>query len=186
LIFASKFIEGDENMVNEKILVTYASQAGSTASVAEAIGQTLVEKGLQVDVRGMKDVTDLTPYRAVVAGSAIHGGKWLPEAMRFVRANRTELSKKPFAAFIVCITMGSPNAAKYRAGLSKWLEPVSTLVTPRSEGIFAGSLDFKTLPITFNTLLMRVAVLLGALPSEDHRDWAAVRAWAASLPKALS
>ena len=38
----------------------------------------------------MTEVTDLSPYRAVVAGSAIHGGKWLPEAMQFMQANRTK------------------------------------------------------------------------------------------------
>ena len=55
----------------DKILVVYASRAGSTAGVAEAIGKTLAESGVQVDVLPMKDVTDLAPYRAVVAGSAI-------------------------------------------------------------------------------------------------------------------
>jgi menaquinone-dependent protoporphyrinogen oxidase len=59
--------------MNDKILVTYASRAGSTAGVAEAIGKTLVENGAQVDVLPMKNVKDLTPYRVVVAGSAIRG-----------------------------------------------------------------------------------------------------------------
>ena len=57
--------------MNNKILVTYASRAGSTAEVAEAIGKTLTEGGAQVDVIPMQDVNDLSPYRAVVAGSAI-------------------------------------------------------------------------------------------------------------------
>jgi len=60
-----------------KILVAYASRAGSTAGVAEAIGKTLIESGAQVDVIPMKDVKDLTPYRAVIAGSAIRKSKWL-------------------------------------------------------------------------------------------------------------
>ena len=68
-----------------KILVTYASRLGSTAGVAEAIGKTLAENGAEVEVRRMEDVTDLTPYSAVVAGSAIRGKQWLPEAMQFMQ-----------------------------------------------------------------------------------------------------
>ncbi len=176
--------------MNGKILVTYASYAGSTASVADAIGKTLAESGLEVDVRPMKDVQELGPqllgsYRAVVAGSAIHGSKWLPEAMAFLHAHQAELNQKPFAAFLVCITLGMPDAAKYRDGVAKWMEPVRALAKPVSEGLFAGALEPGRLPVTFNTMLVRAAVAIGALPKGDHRDWAAVRAWAATLPNLL-
>jgi menaquinone-dependent protoporphyrinogen oxidase len=168
-------------MNNAKILVTYASQAGSTAEIAEAIGQTLAEHGVLVDVRRMKTVTDLTPYRAVVAGSAVHGSKWLPEGMQFMHTQRDALAQKPFAAFLVCITLGMANASNYRSGVVGWLEPVRSLVRPVSEGFFAGSIDFAKLPKTFNVLMLHAAVALGALPNGDHRDWNAIRAWAASL-----
>ncbi len=171
--------------MNNKILVTYASQSGSTRSIAEAIGQTLTESGAAVDVRPMKDVKDLGPYRAVVAGSAVHGGKWLPEAMQFMRSQQASLAQKPFAAFLVCITLGMPKSEKYRPGLAAWLEPVRRLVRPVSEGYFAGSLDFNKVPLSFNALLMRVAVAFGALPKGDYRDWNAVQAWASSLPEKL-
>ncbi len=58
-----------------RILVTYASRAGTTAEVAEAIARTLTQDGAQVDVLPMKSVKDLSPYQAVVAGSAIRGSK---------------------------------------------------------------------------------------------------------------
>ncbi len=64
-----------ERMTADRILVTYASRAGSTGGVAEAIGKALAEGGAQVDVRRMQAVSDLAPYRAVVAGSAIRGSK---------------------------------------------------------------------------------------------------------------
>ena len=171
--------------MSNKILVTYASRAGSTAGVAEAIGKTLNENGAQVDVLPMKDVKDISQYRAVVAGSAIRGAKWLPEALQFVQSHQSELSRKPFAAFMVCITLAMQNGEKYRSGLFEWLQPVRDLVRPISEGYFAGALDFGKLPVTPNTLLMRLAVALGIFPLGDHRNWNAIRAWANDLTAKL-
>lgn len=168
--------------MNDKILVTYASRAGSTAGVAEAIGKTLMEKGLPVDVLPLQEVKDLTPYQAVVAGSAIRGQKWLPEAMKFLVEHRPELSRKPFASFMVCITLSMPNAEKYREGLKVWMSPVRELVHPVSEGYFAGALDFSKLPFSFNVLAMRLVVLFGLWKEGDHRDWAAIRTWTENLP----
>ena len=80
--------------MSEKILVTYASRFGSTAGVAEAIGKTLTELGVQVDVLPMKEVKDISPYQSVVAGSAINGNAWLPEAMQFLQTYQAELQRK--------------------------------------------------------------------------------------------
>jgi menaquinone-dependent protoporphyrinogen oxidase len=83
----------------------------------------------------MKEVKDLAPYRAVVAGSAIQGGQWLPEAMQFLQTHRAALSQKPFAAFLVCMTLAMPNGDQYRRGVAEWLGPVRALVRPASEGL---------------------------------------------------
>lgn len=168
-----------------RILVTYASRAGSTAEIAEAIGNTLAEGGLLVDLLPMKEVSDLSPYRAVIAGSAIRGSQWLPEALQFVQTHQAELNRKPFAAFMVCITLAMSGADKYRPGLVKWMLPVRRLVHPVSEGYFAGKLDFSKLPLTPRVLLMRLAVLMRIFPAGDHRDWSAIRSWAGSLSRLL-
>jgi len=146
--------------MSNKILVAYASRAGSTAGVAEAIGDVLREDGAQVDVCPMQEVTDLSPYRAVVAGSAIRGGQWLPEAMTFLRTHRTVLSQKAFVAFLVCMTLSMKNK-EHHAGVVKWLDPVREQVKPISEGYFAGALDFSNLPLHPNILMMRLATILG-------------------------
>jgi len=167
--------------MNDKILVTYASRAGSTAGVAEAIGKTLAEGGAQVEVLPMQEVKDLAPYRAVVAGSAIRGGKWLPEAMQFMKMHQAALAGKPFAAFMVCITLAMPGAEKFREGVADWMQPVRALVKPMSEGLFAGMLDFSKLPMNFDTLKLRATVAAGVFPQGDHRDWNAIQAWAREL-----
>ncbi len=164
--------------MNDKILVAYASQMGSTAGVAEMIGKTLVGSGVTVDVRPIAEVADLGAYRAVVMGSAIQAAKWLPEAMQFLQVHRAELSRKPFAAFLVCMTLAMPRAENYRQGVAEWLAPVRALVHPVSEGLFAGALDVGKIPSFGDKLNFRLSVALGVWSEGDHRDWDAIRAWA--------
>lgn len=168
----------------DKILVTYASRAGSTVGVAEAIGQTLAENDFQVDVRPMSDVTDLAPYRAVVAGSAIRDGQWLPEAMQFMRTHQAALSQRPVATFMVCMTMAAKNET-YRAGAAEWMGPVRALIRPVSEGYFAGALNLSKVPSLRKRLMFRVSIALGVWAEGDHRNWDAIRAWAEALAPRL-
>jgi menaquinone-dependent protoporphyrinogen oxidase len=172
---------GDTTLPN-KILVTYASKAGSTGDVAEAIGKTLAESGAQVDVRLMKDVNDLTPYRAVVAGSAIRRGRWLQDAMHFVETYQAPLAQKPFAAFLVCMTLAHSTTDASRQEVAAYLEPVRALVKPASEGLFAGALDYSKLTM-IDGLMMRA---VGGDQPGDYRDWNAIRAWATDLKPVLA
>jgi menaquinone-dependent protoporphyrinogen oxidase len=171
---------GGTDSMSNRILVTYASAMGSTAGVAEAIGKALAEGGLAVDVKPMQEVHDLTPYQAVVAGSAIHGQQWLPEAMRFIRTNRETLASRPFAAFLVCMTLAIRNA-QYRETVATWLEPVRTLVRPVSEGLFAGVLNVSQIPYLGDRLKFRLSMMMGVWGEGDHRDWNAIQDWAETL-----
>ena len=176
--------------MNGKILVTYASRGGSTAGVAEAIGKTLAKGGAQVDVLPMKEVKDLDEYQAVVAGSAIQHAQWLPEAMQFVREHKDELARKPFAAFLVCMTLAIKNG-DYRQQVAAWLDPICELVRPGSgrtnipRGLFAGALDIDKVPSFGDRMKFRLSVKMGVWSEGDHRDWNAIQAWAESLSPSL-
>ena len=129
----------------------------------------------------MEDVTDLTPYNAVVAGSAIRGKQWLPEAIQFVQKHQAALRQKPFAAFLVCMTLAMKNGEKYRPQVATLLDPVRAMVKPVSTGLFAGVLDIGKISSFSDRLKFRVSVLFGVWKEGDHRDWNAIREWAAGL-----
>ena len=169
--------------MSQQVLVTYASHGGSTAEIARAVAEVLSQRGLQPDVRPVTEVHDLSPYGAVVLGSAINASEWLPEAMAFAREHQAELNRKPFADFIVCMTM-SMKPAMIRSSAKKFLEPMHTLIAnPVSEGCFAGVVRFdQMVPENVQrSMWFRTMTKLGLFTEGDHRDWDAIRAWAHDL-----
>lgn len=167
-----------------KVLVTYASRTGATAGVAEAIARTLTKGGAAVDVLPMSDVKDLTEYAAVVAGSAIQGGQWLPEAIKFIQTNKVSLSQKPFAAFLVCMTLAMAKG-DYRDQVSTWMAPVRSIVRPVSEGLFAGSMDISKMKSFGDRIKFKMSVAMGVWAEGDHRNWDAIHQWAESIQPKL-
>ena len=172
--------------MSNKILITYASRTGSTQGVAEAIAKILTKNGMPVDLRPMQDVKDLTPYQAIVTGSAIQDRQWLPEAMRFLQTHRFALKRKPVATFTLCMTLAMKNGEKYRPDIMEWLAPVRRIAQPVSEGVFAGILDIPKIPSFSDRLKFRLSVLFGVWSQGDHRNWDAIHAWADELPSKLS
>ena len=170
----------------QKILVTFASRAGSTEEVAGAIGKILADNGSKVDVLPVQEVDSLESYRAIVAGSSIQNRQWLPEALAFIQKHQIELSDKPFAMFSVCMTLAMRDGDKYRPQIAGWLEPVRSLATPICEGLFAGVLDISKIPGFNDRLKFRLSVAFGVWSEGDHRDWEEINAWANDLNSKLS
>ena len=169
---------GGEIKMDKKILVAYASEYGSTAGVAEAIGKELCNKGASVDIRLVKKVTNLSTYRSVIIGSPIYKGKWMPETVKFLKENSQILSKVPVAYFVVCMTMQNPTEENRQKALA-YLDPVGhsvPQVKPVKVGLFAGALHYDKLP-----WLMRKIIKSKGLPEGDFRDWNTIRTWATHL-----
>ncbi len=166
--------------MNKRILVTYASQGGSTAGVADAIARSLAEGGASVDVRKVTTVTNLEAYQAVVVGSAVHSGKWMPEAQQFVDRNQSALRRMPTAIFQVCMMMTSDNA-QYRAMIPEWMSTLRTQIHPAADGSFAGALFLDKYPKFSYRLGLRIFLASIKKQPGDYRDWQAINTWAESL-----
>jgi menaquinone-dependent protoporphyrinogen oxidase len=163
--------------MTEKILVAYASRAEATGEVAEAIGQVLGNAGAAVDVRQMKDVSDLNPYRAAVLGSAIYMGGWMQDATKFVEKHRETLSRMPVATFTVSMLMvDRPDEYQALIATHFTASEQPPHIEPISNGIFAGRIEYSKLSLFHRTIakMMKAA-------EEDRRDWDAIRAWAEGL-----
>ena len=96
----SRTYEGETKM-SDRVLVGYATRTGSTFGVAEKIGEVLGSRGFNVDVRPLRERPEVDDYDAIVLGSAVNGGAWLPEAIDFVEANRARLSNVSTCVFCV-------------------------------------------------------------------------------------
>lgn len=159
----------------KRVLVTYASRCGSTAEVARAIGMELYARGLCVDVQHVEDVQDVKEYDAVVIGSAVRMGKWLPAAVAFVEKYADALRQMPTACFTVHLNAVDDSEAS-RAQRASYLDAVRKVFTPQEEAFFAGKLDFSTL----NWIDRFISRMVKA-PEIDLRDWPAIRGWADQL-----
>ncbi len=160
-----------ESTMSRRVLVTYATRAGSTAEIAAAIARTLSDRGFAVDVKPIKAQPAITGYDAIIIGSAVRMGRWLPEAVDFVRMNQSALNGAPVALFTVHLLNTGDDEAS-RANRAAYLDAVRPLINPVAEAYFAGAMSFARLSF-LDRLIVR---MLGAV-EEDRRDWTAIEAW---------
>ena len=163
--------------MSEKILVAYASRAGSTGEIAEAIGKVLCQTGASVDVRQVKDVIDLNGYSAVVVGSAIYMGGWMSEATKFIEKHRQTLSQIPVATFTICMMMINNPEEHQQLVATRFTESEQLpRIQPISNGLFAGRIELKKLSLLYRN----IAKMVGG-EERDSRDWTTIRVWAGDL-----
>lgn len=162
----------------DKILVAYGSGAGSTAEVAEAIGEEMQRSGAIVDVVPAEAVKNLSGYGAVVVGSGVRMGRLLGVTRRFLRKHRKTLQSLPAAYFVVCMTLkqGTPENLEIAR---KYAQPFLAVKEPINLGLFAGAMD----PEKLSPML---AAAMKNQPREDARDWDKIRQWARETWSQLS
>jgi len=192
-----------------RILVAYATMAGSTADVARAVGEEIAKSGLQVDVLPLSEIKDLEAYDGVVVGGPMIMG-WHRASLRFLKKHRDAFQRIPLAVFVMAMSLtrtgetsvggvpvyvdeklpkppekeGSLNFRERYARLSKYLQPIllaTRPVKPVSIGIFGGRLEYGRLKWWAVLFVM----LIVQAPAGERRNWPAILAWAAGLPAAF-
>ena len=165
--------------VTKKALVVYATRAGSTGEVAQVVSERLCAMGFDAEVQPVEAVNSLAGFQAVVLGSAVRYGAWLPEMTRFIESRRSELARLPLAIFTLHMQALGDDAASQdtRSGYTK---AVRAVVTPRDEVFLAGKVDLARL-----NFLERMAVKMVKSPVGDKRDWVRIRQWADGLGEKL-
>jgi menaquinone-dependent protoporphyrinogen oxidase len=190
----------------KKILVAYATMAGSTAEVAQAVAEEISKSGVQVDVLPISEIGDLGAYDGVVVGAPMIMG-WHRQAKKFLKRHRTALQQVPLAIFVLAISLtetgemslegvevtvdenlpkppekaGKLSFQERYAQLSKYLNPILKVVRPVKPmgiAVFGGRLEYGRLKWWAVLFVMLVI----KAPAGDRRNWAAIRVWAAGLP----
>jgi menaquinone-dependent protoporphyrinogen oxidase len=160
-----------------KVLVTAASKHGATAEIAQAIGEALAERELDVTVMPSEGVSAVDGYDAVVAGSAIYAGHWLKPAKELVQRNAEALSARPVWLFSSGPVGEPPKPEEEQpVDAAEMLEATAA----REHRVFAGRLDRSRLGFAEKA----IAVALRA-PEGDFRDWNEIRGWASGIADQL-
>jgi menaquinone-dependent protoporphyrinogen oxidase len=170
-----------DNSMNKKILVAYASANGSTGGVAGTISKTLANSTTMVDLLRVQSEINIKKYDAVVLGSAIHGGKWLPEAITFLNNNKIQLSKIPTVYFLVGL-MVNKKSPEDRKLVDQFLADERMLVKPVAEGHFVGAFfPSKYSGITGFGMRFFIAYCGLGLRGGDFRNPDVIRSWAEDI-----
>lgn len=202
-------------MGDKKVLITYASRAGSTAEIAGILADELIGTGLSVEVSPIDKVNDLQDYHAVLIGSPILKGAPLPEVCEFVKAYEMDLKDKKLAYFLVCLALSSftdkelqvdepyldPSLPMLKASstemkfmdkdheMSKYLKPLLTSapqLKPTSTAFFAGNLDYKKLDFRSRMTMRLMSLFIKEIKEGDFINRSALKAWARDLAANLS
>ena len=88
----------------KRVLVAYATMAGSTTEVAEVVGEEIAKHGFQADVLPISEIQEIQAYHGVVVGGPMIMG-WHREALRFLKKHRKMLQKIPLAVFIMAMSL---------------------------------------------------------------------------------
>lgn len=163
------------------ILVGYASANGSTRGVAERLASHVEVAGHSAVVDSVDHVRSSTGYDAVVLGSAIHNGQWLPEADAAVTRLAPELKEIAVWAFSVS-SIGatsstvSPAVARLlrsRTPLPRAVQRLAAISDLRGHRFFAGAIKRGDWPG-----IGRIVFRLMGGRYGDARDWSDIATYA--------
>jgi menaquinone-dependent protoporphyrinogen oxidase len=159
------------------VLVAYASKYGSTKQIAERIALELAQSGRPAEAAPVTAAIDLGKYDAFVIGSAVFYGKWMQDAVEFVRNNAGLIKGRPVWLF----SSGPLGGVMKDRGSAIPVEvpELERIVLSRGHRVFFGRLERHTL----GRLDGFVANVMGI--QGDFRDWSDISGWAGEIAHEL-
>lgn len=152
--------------VEMRILVAVASPKRGTRFVAEALGDQLVGRGLQVDVCDVTRLNSIDGYDAVIVGAALRRGRWRRDARLFVVSYAGPLSDRPVWLFATRRSRRGEAAGQADVDLSKVVKTIGV----HEHRVFDVPSDWSLRRLTKNR---RAAPRMGARQVwEQASDWA--------------
>lgn len=193
----------------KRILVTYATNTGSTAEIAEAVAESLGGSGAEVEVKTLDAVTAPDSYDAIVVGGPMIFG-WHRKARAFLTQHQALLRRVPVAYFMVALSLTDdagetypgtpiyrdpvlanppedPTALSFKerfTSATHYLEPAlqcAPEASPVSIAFFNGKMDYDRLNL-FQRWFVRLAF---NAPEGDFRNWPVIQEWAETLSTSL-
>jgi len=160
--------------MKERVLVAYATKRGSTAEIAEKIGEVLKKRQMQVDVLPARKVADLSPYKTAILGTAVYIGLWRREAVKFLKTFADELVKMPLRIFLSGPTgAGDPLELPGNWRFPESLRPVIEQVKPVEITSFGGRIESGKMNPFEKMIIKKVGAEIG-----DFRNWESIASWA--------
>ena len=156
-----------------RVLIGWASRAGTATDVAHVLASELRGAGHHVDVINVKEDPGAADRDLVVLGSGIQAGQWYPEAMAWFSSHGTQFSGTRVALFNVCLN--AADSSKRDECLSYNRAMLENL-TPVAQESFAG----RYVPEKVSWIKRQFLRTLQK-PAQDHVDEAAIRAWGRTL-----
>ena len=167
--------------MDKKVLVAYATKYGATGEIAEKIGEVLDQSGLQTDVLPVDGIRDLTPYKAVILGSAVYIGRWRKEAVKFLKANQKLLAELPVWLFSSGpVGEGDPVELLDGWRFPEGQQPIVDRIQPRDIVVFHGEVNVDKLNFIEKSMVKNIQSPVG-----DFRDWDSIASWARSIAEEL-
>jgi len=160
-----------------RVLVCAASEHGATAQIGEALAKALCDNGVPAEIRAPEQVADLQGYDALVLGSGVYMGRWLPAARQLVKRISGRVDGRP-----VWLFSSGPVGDRSREDSRPPVDVTAIIAATaaREHRVFSGRMQRAQLGVFHRAVMAAMHIADG-----DDRDWDEIAAWGKQIAENL-
>ncbi|MCK5848953.1 MAG: flavodoxin domain-containing protein [Caldisericia bacterium] len=164
-----------------KVLIAYSSKYGSTREIAEHVCKILQTDGFDVNIEKASASLKMKNYDAIILGSGVYVGKWLPGMENLLKKHFSLLQEKRVWIF----SDGPTGKEEPTESIKNWkfpnyLELLLKQINPKGIMVFNGKMLLEDMNMVHKFIIKKMNAPLG-----DFRDWEAISEWAKSIAEQL-